>query len=200
MAATTLTAAGPRAADRPNLVRVGTIVWLSSELMFFAALFAIYFTLRGQVPDIWQRDTPLLDVPKSLTNTTILVLSSVTCQMGVFAAERGDVARLRGWFALTYGMGATFIAGQVWEYATLFHDGLSLSTDQFGSAFFLATGFPRAARVRGPVRLPSWSSGGPTRPGGSPTSRPSRRSSCPITGTSSDVVWIALFSAIYLLQ
>ena len=34
-------------ASRPNLVSVGTIIWLSSELMFFAALFAMYFTIRS---------------------------------------------------------------------------------------------------------------------------------------------------------
>ena len=60
-------------------------------------------------------------------NTTILVLSSLTCQMGVFAAERGQVGRtggvfqvkgwgLREWFVLTYLMGAVFIAGQAFEY------------------------------------------------------------------------------------
>ncbi|MEU9757886.1 heme-copper oxidase subunit III, partial [Streptomyces althioticus] len=40
--------------NRPNLTSVGTIIWLSSELMFFAALFAMYFTLRSVTgPDFW---------------------------------------------------------------------------------------------------------------------------------------------------
>ena len=54
-------------------------------------------TLRGVNPDIWAEDTQLLNVPFAAANTTILVLSSVTCQMGVFAAERGDRDRLRFW-------------------------------------------------------------------------------------------------------
>jgi len=139
VAATTFTPAGQ--IDRPNMLRVGVIVWLASELMFFAALFAIYFTLRGELPDIWRQQSALLNVPYALGNTTILVLSSVTCQLGVFAAERGDVRRLRSWFALTYTMGSIFVAGQVYEYANLYGDGLSLSISAYGSAFYLATGF-----------------------------------------------------------
>ena len=74
---------------RPNAVAVGTIVWLSSELMFFAGLFAIYFTIRAvQGPQIWLESTELLNIPFAALNTTVLVLSSVTCQFGVFAAER----------------------------------------------------------------------------------------------------------------
>jgi len=69
--------------NRPNLVAVGTIVWLSSELMFFAALFAMYFTTRAvQGPGVWAESTGMLNIPFSATNTTVLVLSSVTCQYG----------------------------------------------------------------------------------------------------------------------
>src|SRR5687768_18306673 len=79
--------------DRPSMVSVGTIVWLSSELMFFAALFAAYFTIRTVSPELWAQNTELLNVPFSAVNTTILVLSSVTCQLGVFQAEKGIVGR-----------------------------------------------------------------------------------------------------------
>lgn len=123
------------------MVAIGTIVWLSSELMFFAALFAMYFTMRAVNPELWAEETQLLNVPFATVNTTILVLSSVTCQLGVFAAERGDVARLRRWFIITFLMGAVFIAGQVTEYAELVHEGLRLDTNAYGSAFYLTTGF-----------------------------------------------------------
>ena len=56
--------------------------------MFFAGLFAIYFTLRSTSPGLWESQSGLLTVPFSLVNTIILVLSSLTCQFGVFAAER----------------------------------------------------------------------------------------------------------------
>ena len=128
-------------ANRPNMVAVGTIVWLSSELMFFAALFAMYFTLRAVNPDLWGQETALLNIPFASLNTTILVLSSVTCQLGVFAAERGDVKGLRRWFIITFLMGSFFIGGQVLEYTTLVREGLTLSSNAYGSAFYLTTGF-----------------------------------------------------------
>ncbi len=137
--------------DRPNRTAVGTIVWLSSELMFFAALFAIYYTLRAQAPDLWAERSELLNIPFSAVNTTILVLSSVTCQLGVLRAERGQVGRtgsllqvggwgLREWYVLTFVMGAVFVSGQVVEYAELVREGLTLSSDPYGSIFYLATG------------------------------------------------------------
>src|ERR1700716_1358629 len=87
--------------DRPSMVSVGTIVWLSSELMFFAALFAAYFTIRSVTtaaaapgtPALWKTSPERLTVPFAGVNTTILVLSSVTCQLGVFAAEHGRAGR-----------------------------------------------------------------------------------------------------------
>jgi cytochrome c oxidase subunit 3 len=123
------------------MVSIGTIVWLASELMFFAALFAMYFTSRAVNPELWEAETELLAIPFATINTTILVLSSVTCQLGVFAAERGDVRRLRTWFTVTFVMGAVFIGGQVYEYVKLVEEGLTLSNSVYGSVFFLTTGF-----------------------------------------------------------
>jgi cytochrome c oxidase subunit 3 len=134
------------------MVSVGTIIWLASELMFFAALFAAYFTIRAQSEALWAAKTEMLNVPFSSVNTLILVLSSVTCQLGVFAAERGQVGRtgsvlkvsgwgLREWFVLTYIMGAVFIGGQALEYAELVHEGLTIPSDAYGTMFYLTTGF-----------------------------------------------------------
>jgi cytochrome c oxidase subunit 3 len=134
------------------MVSVGTIIWLSSELMFFAALFASYFTIRAVSPDLWAQETQLLNVPFSTANTIVLVLSSVTCQLGVFAAERGQVGRkgsvlnvggwgLREWFILTYIMGAVFIGGQALEYAELIHEGVTIPSSAYGTMFYLTTGF-----------------------------------------------------------
>ncbi len=134
------------------MVSVGTIIWLSSELMFFAALFASYFTIRAVSPDLWAQETQLLNVPFSTANTIVLVLSSVTCQLGVFAAERGQVGRkgsvfnvggwgLREWFILTYIMGAVFIGGQATEYAALVQEGVTIQDSAYGTMFYLTTGF-----------------------------------------------------------
>ncbi|MET0590037.1 MAG: heme-copper oxidase subunit III [Naasia sp.] len=136
--------------NRPNSIAVGTIVWLGSEVMFFAGLFAIYFTLRSAAPDLFTYEANRLNVPFALTNTIILVSSSFTCQFGVFAAERLQ-ARSTGaspfkwgmveWFMITYALGAIFVAGQIWEYATLVSEGITIGSNAYGSAFYLTTGF-----------------------------------------------------------
>jgi cytochrome c oxidase subunit III len=141
-------------ASRPNLVSVGTIVWLSSELMFFAALFAMYFTIRSVDKGsglAWPGAH--LDIALGSVNTTVLLLSSVTCQMGVFAVERGQIRRTRGvfhplswglreWYVLSFLMGLYFVCGQGYEYFDLVtKQGLTLASSAYGSVFFLTTGF-----------------------------------------------------------
>ncbi len=208
---TSTTASSHHTITRPNLVAVGTIVWLSSELMFFAALFAMYFTTRAvQGPEVWLEHTSILNIPFAVLNTTILVLSSVTCQFGVFAAERYQARRtgslfnvkswgMREWFSLTFLMGAFFIAGQIFEYASLVTEHLTLSSSAYGSVFYLATGF-HGLHVTGGliaflivmVRVAK-----------------ARRFTQGQATTAIvvsyywhfvDVVWIALFSAIYLIK
>ena len=197
--------------NRPNLVAVGTIVWLSSELMFFAALFAMYFTTRAvQGPSIWLESTKILNIPFATINTTVLVLSSVTCQFGVFAAERFQPKRtgsllaftkwgMREWFTLTFLMGAFFIGGQVYEYASLVQEGLTLSSNAYGSVFFLATGF-HGLHVTGGliafllvmVRVAKARRFG--------HSQATTAIVVSYYWHFVDVVWIALFSAIYLIK
>ena len=196
---------------RPNAVAVGTIVWLSSELMFFAGLFAIYFTIRAvQGPDIWLESTELLNIPFAALNTTVLVLSSVTCQFGVFAAERFQNKRtgtifqinkwgMREWFSLTFLMGAFFIGGQIYEYAVLVTENLTLSSNAYGSVFFIATGFHGLHVTGGLIAFLSVMI----------RVAKARRFTHQQATTAIvvsyywhfvDVVWIALFAAIYLIK
>jgi cytochrome c oxidase subunit 3 len=136
--------------NRPNVVAVGTIVWLGSEVMFFAGLFAIYFTLRSLAPELWASERELLNIPFSAVNTLILVSSSFSCQFGVWAAEKLRPRRtswklkdwgMVEWFYVTYVLGAIFIIGQVFEYATLVGEGVAFNSNSYGSAFYLTTGF-----------------------------------------------------------
>lgn len=196
---------------RPNLVAVGTIVWLSSELMFFAALFAMYFTTRAvQGPIEWFKSTEMLNIPFASVNTTVLVLSSVTCQFGVFAAERFQFKRIDSifkiskwgmmeWFLLTFLMGAFFVGGQIYEYINLVKEGLSISSQAYGSVFYITTGFHGLHVTGGLIaflivlyRV-----------------KKARRFTHSQATTAIvvsyywhfvDVVWIALFSAIYLIK
>ncbi|QEO09995.1 cytochrome c oxidase subunit 3 [Protaetiibacter larvae] len=138
--------------NRPSVVSVGTIVWLGSEVMFFAGLFAVYFTLRSTSPGLWEEQTAKLNVTYSLINTIILVLSSFTAQFGVFAAERMQPRRTGGvfaftkwglveWFFLSYALGAVFVVGQIFEYGQLVSEHVGLQSDSYGSVFYFATGF-----------------------------------------------------------
>ncbi len=192
------------------MVAVGTMVWLSSELMFFAALFAFYFTIRGHEKPLWALRTSHLDVRYATINTIILVVSSVWCQLGVRQAEQGKVARsgsllslsrwgMREWYVLTYVFGAVFIAGQVYDYANMVSEGVTLSSDSYGSIFYLATGFHGLHVTGGLIAFLLII-------GRTFTTR--RYTHAQATGavvTSYywhfvDVVWIALFSMIYLLK
>ena len=196
---------------RPNLVAVGTIVWLSSELMFFAALFAMYFTTRAvQGPAVWLEETSVLNVNFAVINTTVLVLSSVTCQFGVFAAERYQARRtgsllkitswgMREWFALTFLMGGFFIAGQIYEYASLVTEGLTLSSSAYGSVFYLATGFHGLHVTGGLIAFLIVM----LRVAKARRFTQSQATTAIVVSYYwhfVDVVWIALFSAIYLIK
>jgi len=183
------------------MVSIGTIVWLSSELMFFAALFAMYFTLRsvigpGQWPPIDDPTHPVkLEVGFSAVTTTVLVLSSFTCQRGVFAAERGDVYRLRIWFVITFFMGAFFVTGQLVEYT---RNEFAIDSHAYGSAYYLTTGFHGLHVAGGLVAflfVLARSTFG--------TFTPEKATSAIVVSYYwhfVDVVWIGLYATIYLVK
>ncbi|MEV5297069.1 MULTISPECIES: aa3-type cytochrome oxidase subunit III [Amycolatopsis] len=190
--------------NRPNMVSVGTIVWLSSELMFFAGLFAMFFTVKAQnSTGVWPpinpaTDEPIhLDIPYALPFTIILVASSFTCQLGVFAAERGDVYGLRRWYVITLIMGAIFVAGQAGEYVTLVEEGVTIPSGAFGTVFFLATGFHGLHVIGGLVAFVFL------------LIRTKLSKFTPAQATSAivvsyywhfvDIVWIGLFAVIYII-
>jgi cytochrome c oxidase subunit 3 len=180
------------------MVSVGTIVWLSSELMFFAALFAMFFAIRAAAPEQWAEHYPTLNLPYASVFTIILVLSSVTCQIGVLRAERGDVHGLRRWFSITFVMGLFFVLGQVNEYRTLVHEGITISTDGFSSMFYLTTGFHGLHVTGGLIAFIVF------------MIRTTMGRFTPAQATSAivvsyywhfvDVVWVGLFFMIYLLE
>jgi cytochrome c oxidase subunit III len=197
--------------SRPNMVSVGTIVWLASELMFFAGLFAMYFTIRSVEPALWSKETSVLNVPYAATNTLILVISSVWCQLGVHAAEHGKPHRgtaslrslrdwgMREWYVLTYVFGAIFVSGQVLEYSELTSENITLSANAYGSVFYLTTGF-HALHVTGGLLAFLLIIGRTFT-----TRHYSHTQAAGAVVTSYywhfvDVVWIALFATIYLLK
>ncbi|MFD0202770.1 MULTISPECIES: aa3-type cytochrome oxidase subunit III [Saccharothrix] len=183
--------------NRPNMVSVGTIVWLSSELMFFAGLFAMFFTVKAQNEGPWPPEPTHLNVPYALFFTIILVASSFTCQWGVFAAERGDVFGLRRWYVVTLIMGLIFVGGQAFEYVTLVSEGTTIPGSAYGTVFYLTTGFHGLHVIGGLIAF------------GYLLVRTKLSKFTPAQATSAivvsyywhfvDVVWIGLFAVIYIV-
>jgi cytochrome c oxidase subunit 3 len=188
---------------RPNVVSVGTIVWLSSELMFFAGLFAMYFTTRAVHSELWPMALPdgeqiKLSVAYATPFTVILVASSFTCQWGVFAAEKGDVFKLRRWFSITFVMGLIFVLGQANEYREQIADGNTISATPYGSVFYLTTGFHGLHVIGGLVAFVLF------------LIRTTLGKFTPAQATAAivvsyywhfvDVVWIGLFAVIYIIR
>ena len=183
---------------RPNMVSVGTIIWLASELMFFAGLFAMYFTARARATEGWPPEPTELNLPYATVFTLILVASSFTCQFGVFAAESGNVYGLRRWFTITFAMGLTFVLGQAYEYYELISEGTTISSSTFGSVFYLTTGFHALHVIGGLVAFVFV------------LIRSTMGRFTPAQATAAivvsyywhfvDVVWIGLFATIYLIR
>jgi cytochrome c oxidase subunit 3 len=147
---------------------------------------------------MWKEHTPVLDVWYALPFTLFLVLSSVTCQIGVFAAERGDVFSLRRWFAVTFVLGLVFLLGQANEYRMLVSEGIKINSDGYGSVFYLTTGFHGLHVTGGLIAFIFY------------MIRTTMGRFTPAQATSAivvsyywhfvDIVWVALFSMIYLLK
>ena len=188
---------------RPNVVSVGTIVWLSSELMFFAGLFAMYFTIRSVHAGDWPMHLPSgekihPDVAYALPFTIILVASSFTCQWGVFAAEKGDVFKLRRWFILTFLLGLIFVLGQANEFRMEVDLGNTISATGYGSVFYLTEGFQGLHVIGGLIAFILF------------LIRTALGKFTPAQATAAivvsyywhfvDVVWIGLFATIYLIK
>lgn len=134
------------ALNRPNIVSVGTIAFLAQELMFFAGLFAMYFVSRanGIAAQDWDNQTANLNVVFGVVITAVLITSSVTSQLGVFAAERGDVFGLRKWFGVTIALGVIFLGLVAYEWSEMIQHGVTIQSSVYGSMFYIITGFHMA--------------------------------------------------------
>ena len=130
-------AASRRRNERLPLLVVGIVIFLGSELMFFAALFGMYFTLRARAP-AWP--PPGTDLPLLLPtiSTTILLSSSFTMQMALVRVKQGNGPAMKRWIWISFVMGWLFLAGQFHDYLGA---NFQIGTNVYGSAFYTMTGF-----------------------------------------------------------
>jgi cytochrome c oxidase subunit 3 len=178
---------------------LGMLLFLTSEIMFFAGLFAAYFSVRTAAP-VWpplEFQDKLHILPLVGPATLLLITSSLTCQLGVWAIRRGDRTGLNRAIAVTVVLGATFLVMQAMDYIILYSEGVRLDSGTFGTTYYTLTGFHGAHVLGGVVMLSVILYRGMA-------GQFSARHHDAVEATSLywhfvDVVWIALFSTLYLL-
>ncbi|MPY92858.1 MAG: hypothetical protein GEV08_07240 [Acidimicrobiia bacterium] len=186
---------GATAAER-NPLAVGVAIWLGSELMFFAGLFASFASLAASA-DQWPPPDVHLGVARSAAFTAVLLVSSLTVHLGARAAEGGRRDAALGWLAATVALGAGFLTNQVLEYRDL---GFGIDTHAYGTIFYLLTGFHGLHVLAGLVLLALMARQfARATPGTTP------RATEHVTVASwywhfVDVVWVGVFTAVYLLS
>jgi cytochrome c oxidase subunit 3 len=122
--------------DRPPMLAIGVMIWLGSELMFFSGLFAAFFSIRAN-DHPWPPVGTHLDTIQAGVFTAILVSSSFTMQKAVFCEERFDRRGARIWVGCTIALGMMFLGNQFYEWVT---QATRWSTNAYGSLFYIMSG------------------------------------------------------------
>jgi heme/copper-type cytochrome/quinol oxidase subunit 3 len=174
-------------------------LFLSSEALFFGAFISTYFLYRGRDAQFRQGPKPeqFFNIPFTSVTSFILLMSSLTMVLALAAIQRGDHKRLRIWLLATCLFGATFIAGQVFEFTEFYREGLHLSTNMFGTTFYVLTGLHGAHVTVGIIwLLLLW---GRSAQGHLKQEHAQGVEIAGLYWHFVDVVWIFIFTAIYLV-
>jgi cytochrome c oxidase subunit 3 len=196
---------------------LGMLLFITSEVMFFAGLFAAYFSIRAAHTEVVNNVSRHVWPPTEFANTLdpfrlitthgdlnmilpatiILVISSFTCQWGVWAIRRDDHRGFVRNIAVTLVLGVTFLLLQAYDYGVLFREGMTMGSGTFGTTYFTLTGFHGAHVFGGALMLAVVLYRGMA-------GQFSARHHDMVEATSLywhfvDVVWILLFSILYLL-
>ncbi len=118
------------------------LMWafLASDCMFFGTLIATYMVYKNRsLTPPFPRET--FDVPYTSVSAFVLLLSSLTMVLALASIQRGEERRMRVWLSATALLGCVFLGGQFYEFSSFYRDGLTLSSNLFGSTFFTLTGF-----------------------------------------------------------
>lgn len=186
---------------------LGMLLFICSEIMFFAGLFAAYFNARAAAPQ-WPPIIPdsnppiqysLAILPFVGPATILLILSSFTCQFAVWGIRRDDRTAFLRNLSVTFVLGIVFLVMQFTDYWMLGHEEhpITLSTGTFGTTYFTLTGFHGAHVFGGAIMLGVVLYRGLV-------GQFSARHHDAVEAASLywhfvDVVWILLFSLLYLL-
>jgi len=178
--------------------KVAMWAFLGSECLLFGALISTFLLFKGR-PSVPGTPKPhdLFDIPYTSVSSFVLLMSSLTMVLALAAIQRGDQRRLRIWLLTTALLGATFVGGQAYEFTVFTREGLNLRTNLFGSSFYVLTGFHGAHVTIGVLMLLSLFS--LSVKGRLPTERAETVELVGLYWHFVDVVWIAIFTLVYLI-
>jgi heme/copper-type cytochrome/quinol oxidase subunit 3 len=171
--------------------------FLGNECLFFGTFISVYLIYKGRS---LSGPTPheILNIPLTSFSTFVLLMSSLTMVLAVAAVQRGDLGGTRTWLLATVGLGVIFLGGQVYEFNEFLGEGLGLTTNLFGSSFYVLVGLHGTHVFIGVLWLTTlWYLVGRGRIGAG------QAVLVDIAGLYwhfVDVVWIAIFTLIYLIQ
>jgi cytochrome c oxidase subunit 3 len=183
-----------------NTALLGMLLFIASEVMFFAGLFAVYFNIRAEHGSQWPPEgAEHFSVnPIVIVATVVLIVSSFTMQWGVWRIRRDDRRGMNRALVVTLVLGVAFLLMQAFDYSILYGEGIRLNSGIFGSLFYTMTGFHGAHVFGGVVGITVMLLRGLA-------GQFSARHHVAVEAVSIywhfvDVVWIALFTTLYILR
>jgi heme/copper-type cytochrome/quinol oxidase subunit 3 len=179
----------------PN-VKIAMWLFLASECLLFGALITTYVLYRG-ASQTGPYPNDVFDIPYTSVSSFVLLASSLTMVLALASAQKRDVARMRLWLLATALLGLTFVGGQVYEFTTFYDEGLAISTNLFGTTFYVLTGFHGVHVTVGILMLLSLV-------GFSTADRLPDDAAFPVEMVGLywhfvDIVWIVIFTVVYLI-
>ena len=187
----------PETSTGPSHEKVAMWAFLGSECLLFGALISTYLLYRGRSAPGTLEPDDVFDIPYTSVSSFVLLMSSLTMVLALAAIQRGDHRRLRVWLLTTALLGASFVGGQAYEFTVFVRHGLNLSTNLFGSSFYVLTGFHGAHVTIGVLMLLSLFS--LSLKGRLPRERAEAVELVGLYWHFVDVVWIVIFTLVYLI-
>ena len=171
--------------------------FLGSECLLFGALISTYLLFKGQSQPGTIQPVDVFDIPYTSVSSFVLLMSSLTMVLALAAIQRGDHRLTRVWLLSTALLGASFVAGQAYEFTVFVREGMNLRVNLFSSSFFVLTGFHGAHVTIGVLMLLSLYS--LSLRGKLPASKAETLELVGLYWHFVDVVWIVIFTLIYLI-
>jgi cytochrome c oxidase subunit I len=178
--------------------KVGIWCFIGSESLFFASLIATYMIYKGRDLTGPTAET-ILNVPLTTVTTFILLMSSLTMVLAQDAYRRTDRTWGLRWLFATIVLGLIFLGGQVYEFTSFYHEGLTLQTNLFGETFYTMVGFHGAHVAIGVIVLLSLA-GASLSGWFQKHHRDIAVEAAALYWHFVDVVWIVIFSIVYLMR